>query len=157
MYRLYTILKDRAGPPDDDEVAFASGQKTMDPDTASAYFGRAEAASANLVSMFMKQSQQNAVSRSTVIAHRYCMIYAAIFQEKAFDSETFKRYLAEWVVACDQPFEEVDRPEFRRLLEYIHMGSKALDIPHRNALKDRIMKMGKSTTEGIQKLIKVWC
>ena len=69
--------------------------------------------------------------------------------------ETFKRYLAEWVVACDQPFEEVERPEFRRLLEYTHMGSKPLSIPHRTALKDRIVKMGKTTVEGIQKLVKV--
>ena len=52
------------------------------------------------------------------------------YQEKAFDAETFKRYVAEWIVACDQPFEEVERPEFRRLLEYTHMGSKPLDIPH---------------------------
>jgi hypothetical protein len=63
--------------------------------------------------------------------------------------------LAEWIVACDQPFEEVDRPEFRRLLEYIHMGSKPLDIPHRGAIKDRIMKLGKSTVQGIQKIVKV--
>ena len=35
------------------------------------------------------------------------------------------------------------------------MGSKPLDIPHRVALKDRIMKMGKSTVEGIQNMIKV--
>ena len=69
--------------------------------------------------------------------------------------ETFKRYLAEWVVACDQPFEEVERPELRRLLEYAHMGSKPLNIPHRTALRDRIMKMGKSTITGIQKLVKV--
>ena len=69
--------------------------------------------------------------------------------------ETFKRYVAEWVVTCDQPFEEVERPEFRHLLEYTYMGSKPLNIPHRTALKDRIMKMGKSTIKGIQKLIKV--
>jgi len=43
----------------------------------------------------------------------------------------------EWVVACDQSFEEVERPEFHRLLEYTHMGSKPLDIPHRNSLKNR--------------------
>jgi hypothetical protein len=47
-----------------------------------------------------------------------------------FNIETFKKYLAEWVVACDQPFEEVERPEFHQLLEYTHMGSKLLDIPH---------------------------
>ena len=61
----------------------------------------------------------------------------------------------EWVVACDQPFEEVERPELRRLLEYTHMGSKPLDIPHRTALKDRIMKMGKNTITHIQKLVEV--
>jgi hypothetical protein len=69
--------------------------------------------------------------------------------------EMFKRYLAEWVVACDQPFEEVERPEFCRLLKYMHTGSKLLNIPHRTALKDRIMKMGKSTVEGTQKLVKI--
>ena len=69
--------------------------------------------------------------------------------------ETFKRYLAEWVVACDQPFEEVERPELRRLLEYAHMGSKLLNILHQTALRDCIMKMGKSTITGIQKLVKV--
>ena len=69
--------------------------------------------------------------------------------------EMFKRYLAEWVVTCDQPFEEVERPELCHLLEYTHMGSKPLNIPHRTALKDRIMKMGKSTVTGIQKLVNV--
>jgi hypothetical protein len=69
--------------------------------------------------------------------------------------ETFKRYLAEWVVACDQPFEEVEWPELHCLLEYVHMGSKLLNIPHRTALRDHIMKMGKSTITGIQKLVKV--
>jgi len=70
--------------------------------------------------------------------------------------ETFKRYLAEWVVACDQPFEEVERPEFHRLLEYTHTSSNLLNTPHRTALKDCIMKMGKSTVDGIQKLVKVY-
>ena len=63
--------------------------------------------------------------------------------------ETFKRYLAEWVIACNQPFEEVERPEFHHLLENTHMGSKLLNIPHRTAVKDHIIKMGKSTIKGI--------
>ena len=61
----------------------------------------------------------------------------------------------EWVVACDQPFEEVERHKFRRLLEYTHMGFKPLDIPHRGALKNRIMAMGKDTVEGIKNMVKV--
>ena len=63
--------------------------------------------------------------------------------------------MAEWVVACDQPFEEVERPEFRRLLEYTHMGSKPLDIPHQTSLKNRIMMMGKDTVEGIRNMVTV--
>ena len=61
----------------------------------------------------------------------------------------------EWVVACDQLFDEIERPEFCRLLEYTHMGSKPLDIPCRGALKNRIMKMGEDTVEGIKKMVKV--
>ena len=69
--------------------------------------------------------------------------------------KTFKRYLAEWVVAYDQSFEEAERPKFHHLLEYTHMGFKPLNISHQTALKDHIVKMGKSTIKGIQKLIKV--
>lgn len=46
------------------------------------------------------------------------------------------------MVACDQPFEEVDRPELRALLEYVYHSSEGLMIPHRDAIRRRIMKMG---------------
>jgi hypothetical protein len=35
----------------------------------------------------------------------------------------FEQLLADWVVACDQPFDEVEKPEFRRLLEYTHLAA----------------------------------
>ena len=72
-----------------------------------------------------------------------------------FDAETFKKYLVEWVISCDQPFEEVEQPEFHRLLEYTHTGSKPLNIPHCSAIKDHIMKMGKSTVMDVQNLVKI--
>ena len=154
MYRLYIIIKNRTKPPTDEELEIACGKKVLDTDTANSYLGQVEVAStANLLSMFTKQSQENAVS--DMVPYQYPRLTILYHQEKAFNMETFKRYLAEWVVACDQPFEEVERPELRRLLEYTHMGSKPLNIPHRTALKDRIMKMGKSTVAGIQKLVEV--
>jgi hypothetical protein len=58
------------------------------------------------------------------------------------------------MVACDQPFDEVDKPEFRRLLEYTHLRP-SLHIPHRHAMKSRIMKMGEDTIEGIKRMITV--
>jgi hypothetical protein len=63
MYRLFVILKDRSDPPTDEELAIASGEKVLDADAANTYLGRAEVASANLLSMFAKQSQENAVSK----------------------------------------------------------------------------------------------
>lgn len=55
------------------------------------------------------------------------------------------------MVTCDQPFEEVDRIEFRRLLEYTHL--RPLHIPHRHAMKRRVMKMGEETVEDVKKMI----
>jgi len=62
MYRLYLILKDRTNSPTDEELAIASGKKVLDAEAADSYLGRVEVASANLRSMFAKQSQENAVS-----------------------------------------------------------------------------------------------
>ena len=30
----------------------------------------------------------------------------------------FEQLLIEWVVACDQPFDEVEKPEFISMMEY---------------------------------------
>jgi hypothetical protein len=53
MYRLYIILKDQTELLTDDELAIALAEKVLD----------VEAASANLLSMFAKQSQENLVSK----------------------------------------------------------------------------------------------
>lgn len=66
----------------------------------------------------------------------------------------FEKLLAEWIVACDQPFDEVEKPEFRRLMDYTHHGA-ALKIPGRNSIRTRIMKMGEDTLEGMKKMFAV--
>ncbi|KAG0693873.1 hypothetical protein DFH29DRAFT_815918, partial [Suillus ampliporus] len=101
MYRLYLYLKDRAEPPTEDEVAMASGKKILDPTQAAEYLLQLEKASSNIVEAFNHQNQRVAVAN--------------------WDQNMFEQLLAEWMVACDQPFEEVDRLEFRRLLEYTHL------------------------------------
>jgi hypothetical protein len=58
------------------------------------------------------------------------------------------------MVACDQPFEEVEQPEFRRLLEYTHLRP-SLHIPSRFTMNRRIMKMGEDTVTGVKQLIAV--
>jgi hypothetical protein len=63
MYRLYIILKDQTDPPTNNELAIASAEKVLDTEAANTYLGRVEAASANLLSLFAKQSQENAMSK----------------------------------------------------------------------------------------------
>jgi hypothetical protein len=36
----------------------------------------------------------------------------------------------EWQAACDQPFDEVNKPEFQRMIKYLRPG---VHIPHRDA------------------------
>lgn len=59
------------------------------------------------------------------------------------------------MVACDQPFEEVDRPEFRAMLSYAHHPAPTLKIPHCDTIKRRIMQMGKDTIESTKAMFKV--
>jgi hypothetical protein len=64
----------------------------------------------------------------------------------------FEWLLAEWMVTCDQPFEEVDRLEFCCLLEYTHLRP-SLHIPHRHSIKRCVMKMREDTIEDVKKMI----
>lgn len=64
-----------------------------------------------------------------------------------WDQETFEDLLAKWIVATDQPFHTVDGAEFRKLLGYAHHPSPELKIPHRNAVKRRIMRMGQDVID----------
>lgn len=60
-----------------------------------------------------------------------------------WDQGKFERLLVEWLVACDQPFQEVERPELRRLLEYVHHRAPGLNIPSANTVQRRVDDMGK--------------
>ena len=73
-----------------------------------------------------------------------------------FVQEEFENLLAEWIAACDQPFDEVDKQPFRKLLQYVHHPSpKSLRIPHRTAVRTRIMKMGEYTVDSVKKMFSV--
>ena len=57
-------MKNRTDPPTDEELEIACGKRVLDTDAANSYLGQVEvASSANLLSIFAKQSQENAVSK----------------------------------------------------------------------------------------------
>lgn len=61
----------------------------------------------------------------------------------------------EWIVATDQPFDTVDSSEFRTLLSYTHHPTPDIFIPHRDAIKRRVMKMGAEGIEEIKRMFSV--
>lgn len=61
MFHLYLILKDQVGSPTVEEQEIASGRKVLDADVVANYLGWVETASANILSMFAKQHEQEVV------------------------------------------------------------------------------------------------
>ncbi len=62
----------------------------------------------------------------------------------------------EWIIACDQPFEEVNWEKFKNLMSYAyHHSPDELHIPHRNAIRQQIMKMGEDSVKEIRKMFDV--
>jgi hypothetical protein len=72
-----------------------------------------------------------------------------------WDYEKFEQLLMEWIVACDQPFDEVEKPEFIAMMNFTHHSGGRLKIPKREGIKRRVMKMGEETIKGVCKMFKV--
>jgi DNA-binding LacI/PurR family transcriptional regulator len=76
--------------------------------------------------------------------------------QATFDQSEFEIILAEWLVACDQPFDQVGHPAFRKLLNYVHAPArKPLSIPGRTTIRKRIMKLGQDSIESTKNMFKV--
>ena len=93
----------------EDEVSIAAAKKVLDPNTAADYLIKLEKSSSTLIDALHRQNERAAV----------CLSDLAIFNEDAngmqevkWDQEEFEKRLAEWIVVCDQSFDEVDKPEF---------------------------------------------
>ncbi|KIL63847.1 hypothetical protein M378DRAFT_50048, partial [Amanita muscaria Koide BX008] len=112
MYQLYEVLKARPEPPTAEELDIATARLKLDTSAAGEYVSKLKRASSNIMEALQRQA-----ARAT----------------GEFVQEDFEKLLAEWIVACDQPFDEVDKRPFRKLLEYAHRPSaKPLHIPHRS-------------------------
>ncbi|KAK0240409.1 hypothetical protein EDD85DRAFT_950239 [Armillaria nabsnona] len=96
MHRFYLILKARldTNPQaivSEEEIELATGRKVLNPSQATEYIKKLEVAAENIVHTFKKQAADAA---------------------GPWDQEKLKQLLAEWIVTCDQLFEEVDHKEF---------------------------------------------
>ncbi|TFK33992.1 hypothetical protein BDQ12DRAFT_669813 [Crucibulum laeve] len=127
MYKLYLILKAHPTLPTEDEIAIASGKKVLNVEEASKYIMKLESALQNII---------------------YALEQQAIHAAGEFKQDVFEDLLAKWIVACDQLFDEVEKPELQALLDYVH--HKPVKIPGRTTIQTCIMKMGEDTVESVK-------
>jgi len=73
-----------------------------------------------------------------------------------WDQERFEQLVMEWVIACDQPFEEVQHPEFFAMMNYMHHSGTSLEIPKHNGIKWHLIKMGNEIIDSVHKMFLVW-
>lgn len=68
-----------------------------------------------------------------------------------FSREAFLDLLVEWLCADDQSFNAIENPLLRRLILMLRSELRDKDIPHRQALRDRAMKMWDALIEKLRK------
>jgi hypothetical protein len=145
MYQLYSFLKDRDEPPTPEEIDIASAKRKLDGE----YLQKLEKSSENIRKAFQNQQVRAIVSE---ISLGFLLLTRL---QGPWDQEKFEQLVMEWVIACDQPFEEVERPEFLAMMRYAHHTGTSLKIPKRDGIKRQLMKMGDNTIEGVRKMFLV--
>ena len=151
MYQLYCILKDREEPPTLDETEVASAKRKLDGNTEAEYLQKLEKSAENIKKAFQDQQARAMVSENSPVLFSLFMT----LQKGPWNQEKFKRLLTEWIVACDQPFEEVERPEFIAMMNAARHTCSPLKIPKRKAIKRCVMKMGEETIGGVREMFSV--
>lgn len=135
MHRIFLAMKERSQEEITPEViSIASGKTVLDPAAMTEWLGKFEATTITIQSAFKKQLDAAA---------------------GPWEQDWFKDLLAKWIVATDQPFYMVDDPEFCEFLSYTHHPSPSLKIPHRDAVKCHIMKMGDNTITATKQMFRV--
>ncbi|KIL54477.1 hypothetical protein M378DRAFT_92476 [Amanita muscaria Koide BX008] len=95
MYKLYTILSSRKTPPTPFEVLIATKSSAVQEKEVTDYL------------------QSLDISSQPTIQNAFNNQMAALW-----DQAEFEKFLTEWIIACDQPFDQVEHPAFQTLLNY---------------------------------------
>ncbi|KIJ96825.1 hypothetical protein K443DRAFT_124285 [Laccaria amethystina LaAM-08-1] len=128
MYRIYCVLNRRPSPPTTEEIVIASGKKPLSEKAQAEYIKKLKSASENIKRAFEEQ-EGRAVG--------------------PWDQEKFESLLTEWIIACDQPFHKVEKPEFIAVMNHAHHGRGPLNMPKHEGMKQSVMKMGEDTIEDL--------
>ncbi|KAJ8456982.1 hypothetical protein ONZ45_g18499 [Pleurotus djamor] len=131
QFRLYEVLKNRKQPPTAQEIEVAANRIPMTPESLSTFVRAQEKQSADIRDLFDKQKSKD---------------------KATFKQDLFDKLLTEWIVSCDQPFTEVDRPEFRALIDYVYQTGdhkEDLQIPSHTTVRTKIMDNGEKSMKAM--------
>jgi hypothetical protein len=59
-----------------------------------------------------------------------------------------------WIIACNQPFDEVENPEYIAMMSYGRDPSK-FSLPKKDGVQRRAMKLGEDTIEATKAMFSV--
>ncbi|KAJ3004761.1 hypothetical protein NUW54_g4661 [Trametes sanguinea] len=124
MHRLYELMRCRKTPPSVLELQIARGEMTL-PQDSEAYIKDLEDKAAKLMP-----------------------------STGPWDQAVFTELLAEWIAACDQPFDAVEKPEFIKLLQFVHHRPTRLAVPSATTIKRRISEMSDDYVQELILLLK---
>jgi hypothetical protein len=72
-----------------------------------------------------------------------------------FSYDEFEELLLDYLATTDQPFDQVESPAFRNLLQYLYHRKTPLLIPSRKVVKRKLMKRGEDRIEELKAMIAV--
>lgn len=74
--------------------------------------------------------------------------------QEPWNQDKFEKLLIEWMIACDQPFNKVEKPEFIAAMSYGRSTSK-FTLPKQEGIQRQIMKLGHEAVEEIRTMFVV--
>jgi len=153
MFKFYCYLKDRPPhvPLSLEEKRIASGEIELTPAKLGKFIQCQDAHQQSLKEAFARQQEKAIVSDIFLI----WLLSSHHRIQEPWNQERFEELLTRWIVASDQPFEEVEKPELVDVLVYVHRSLPSLKIPSRFTVKRRVMKMGAEGVQGMKELFAV--
>ncbi|KAG6886442.1 hypothetical protein C0992_003932, partial [Termitomyces sp. T32_za158] len=124
------VMKSR-DEPTPDKILVASGKKAFDPALQAEYLKILEKKSFRIREAFAKQQTASM---------------------EPWDQEKFEDLLVQWIVACDQPLDEVEKLEFINLMKYGCHAVPNFSLPKQDGIRQRVMKLGVDTIDEIKSM-----
>ena len=144
-------MKDREGDPTPDEILYAQGKKPLDSLVQAEHLKILDLKAAGIKEAFDRQREAAAVFFFSLNIYLYVNLYL----QEPWDQKRFEELLTRWIIACDQPFDEVEKPEFIEMMQYGHHAVPNFTIPKREGIQRRVMKLGEKTINEIKEIFTV--